>query len=69
MAGIKGKSGRPGGNPDLKEHQFSTDRPEALTKQMQLRVSESMWAELQALEGDWREFVRTAIATALASQD
>jgi hypothetical protein len=54
---------RPGGNPNINQNPqtFTTDRAEPLTKQMQLRVSESMWNALQE-QGDWREFVREAIA-------
>jgi hypothetical protein len=59
--------GRPGGNPNLEKHKFTTDRPEALLKQMQLRIPESMWKELQALP-DWREFVRNAISEKLAAK-
>lgn len=55
---------RPGGNPELTEHQFTTDRPEPLSKQLQLRITESMWAQLQTLP-DWREFVRDAIQAKL----
>jgi hypothetical protein len=61
---------RPGGNPNISKNPqtFTTDRPEPLTKQMQLRISESMWEELQQQE-DWREFVREAIAAALQNQN
>jgi ATP-dependent helicase YprA (DUF1998 family) len=55
---------RPGGNPKLTQHQFTTDRPEPLSKQLQLRITESMWAELKDLP-DWREFVRQAIQAKL----
>jgi hypothetical protein len=67
MPGVKGRSGRPGGNPDINKNPqtFKTDRAEPLIKQMQLRVSEQMWDALHELEGDWREFVREAIQAKL----
>ncbi len=56
--------GRPGGNPDLKQHQFTTGREEPLLELMAVRVSASMKARLRGLE-DWQEFVRSAIAKKL----
>jgi hypothetical protein len=60
---------RKGGNPNINQNPetFSTERSEPLLKQMQLRIPQSMWAQLQQQE-DWREFVREAIARALAEQ-
>jgi hypothetical protein len=70
MAGVKGRSGRPGGNPDINKNPqtFRTDRAEPLVKQMQLRVSERMWNDLQEREEDWREFVREAIQAKLDAE-
>lgn len=52
---------RPGGNPDLVEHQFKTDRPEPCTAKLTLRVPPSQYADLQKIP-DWQEKVRDAIA-------
>jgi hypothetical protein len=61
---------RRGGNPDINKNPqtFTTDRAEPLVKGLQLRVSESMYAQLYAIEG-WQEFVRDAIARALAERE
>lgn len=59
--------GRPGGNPDLVEHQFTTSRSEALTEHLQLRVTTSMKQQLQKVT-DYKEFVRQAIAEKLARE-
>jgi hypothetical protein len=64
MAGVKGRSGRPGGNPDLKAHQFDTDREEALTAKLTLRLAPSMMEALKQ-QDNWQEFARRAIARAL----
>jgi hypothetical protein len=53
------------GNPDLEKYQFTTDRDEPLTEKFTLRVTLSMLTELKAVEGNWREFVRDAIAEKL----
>ena len=60
---------RPGGNPQLKQYQFTSDRDEPLTAKFTLRVSAKMLAELKGLGDQWREFVRQAIAEKLARQD
>lgn len=52
---------RKGGNPDISKHGFTTERPEPLTKQLQIRITETMWQQLQQ-QDDWREFIRQAIA-------
>jgi hypothetical protein len=64
MTGVKGRSGRPGGNPDLKAHQFETDREESLTAKLTLRLAPSMMEALQQ-QDNWQEFARRAIAQAL----
>jgi hypothetical protein len=63
MPGTKA-SGRPGGNPDLKNYGFTTDRPEPLREKLQLRVSASMKEQLESRD-NWQELVRDAIAKAL----
>lgn len=53
------------GNPSPSpKTRFTTSRDEPLTKQMQLRVTESMWTRLQELD-NWQEIVRFAIAKEL----
>ena len=65
MPGTKA-SGRPGGNPDLKNYGFKTDRPESLTAKLSMRVAPSMLAELKKKD-NWQELVREAIAEKLQS--
>ncbi|MGB5595479.1 MAG: hypothetical protein WBM62_15780 [Crocosphaera sp.] len=60
-------SGRPGGNPDIKEYGFKQkyDRwDEPCTAKMTLRLPPSMYAELKELP-HWQEKVREAIAAEL----
>ena len=59
---------RPGGNPGLVEYQFTTDRPEPLLAKLQLRITESMKAQIEAIP-NWQEFVREAIAEKLAKHN
>ena len=63
MPGTKA-SGRPGGNPELKNYGFKTDRSESLTAKLSMRVAPSMLAELKKKD-NWQELVREAIAKAL----
>jgi len=58
--------GRPGGNPDLIEHQFTTDRQEPLTEHLQLRITPSMKQILSQVP-DYKEFVRQAIIEKVAT--
>ena len=67
MPGTK-SSGRPGGNPDIAKHGFKTDRKEALTAQMNVRVAPSMLAKVKKKK-NWNEFVRQAIAKALEEEE
>ena len=60
---------RQGGNPDLEKYQFSTNRDEPLTAKFTLRVTPKMLTDLQAVEGNWREFVRDAIADKLKQEN
>ena len=64
MPGTK-SSGRPGGNPDIVKYGFTTERKEALTAQMNVRVAPSMLAKVKK-QKNWNEFVRQAIEKALA---
>ncbi len=65
MAGTK-SSGRPGGNPNIKEYGFKTDRAEPLVAQLNIRVPSSLKAKLKKKE-NWQEFVRQAIIEKLES--
>jgi hypothetical protein len=67
MAGTK-NSGRPGGNPEITKYSFQTDREEALTAKLSMRISPSLLEELKEHE-NWQELVREAIAEKLASQE
>lgn len=57
MAGVKGRSGRPGGNPDIKEYGFKSKGKESLSIKIQLRVNESQKAKIEALD-NWRDAFR-----------
>ncbi len=61
-------SGRPGGNPDIKQYGFKTDRAEPLKERVQIRIPTSMKQKLQEQE-NWQEFVRQAIAKALEEKE
>jgi hypothetical protein len=43
--------GRPGGNPDLKDHQFQSKHDEPCTAQVNIRVSPSLKAKLAKVPG------------------
>ncbi len=54
--------GRPGGNPDFgTKYVLTTDRPEALTAKITVRVAPTMKEKLKQF-ADYPEFVRQAIA-------
>ncbi len=59
---------RPGGNPELKEHQYKTTRAEPLTAQMVLKLTESMLQKLKS-QKNWQNLVRGAIAEKLEQID
>ncbi|MGF1489771.1 MAG: hypothetical protein ACFBSE_22015 [Prochloraceae cyanobacterium] len=59
---------RPGGNPNIKKHGFTTDRVEPLNTQLALKVPASMKKRLKEKE-NWQEFVRNAISKALEEDD
>lgn len=56
--------GRPGGNPDLKQHQFQAEGDEPLSAKLSMRVTQSMLDELKQYDG-WQDLVREAIAAKL----
>jgi hypothetical protein len=53
---------RPGGNPHLKSHQFSTNKEESCTAKLTLRLPPSEYEKLKKLP-NWQEKLRCAIAT------
>ncbi len=55
---------RPGGNPELKAHQFKTSRKEPLTAPMVVKLSKSMLQKLKS-QKNWQDLVREAIAEKL----
>jgi hypothetical protein len=66
MSGTKA-SGRPGGNPDFgTKYAFTTDREEALTESLSLRISATMKSKLKSRK-NWQELVREAIEEKLNS--
>lgn len=56
--------GRPGGNPELVQYQFSTEREEPCTAKLTLRIPPSQYEKLKQLP-QWQEKVREAISTLL----
>ncbi|AVP91705.1 hypothetical protein FR934_17915 [Synechocystis sp. PCC 6803] len=64
MAGTK-SSGRPGGNPDITNFSFTTDRPEPCTAKLTLRLPPTDYEKLRALE-NWQELVREKIKELIA---
>jgi glycyl-tRNA synthetase (class II) len=53
--------GRPGGNPDLgTKYALTTDRPEALTERITVRIPPKMKKKRKQLN-DYPEFIREAI--------
>jgi hypothetical protein len=64
MAGTVG-SGRPGGNPDLKKFQFSTDNEESNTALLAVRIAPSQLEKLKAIK-DWQDILREKIREILA---
>jgi hypothetical protein len=57
MAGVKGKSGRVGGNPGIEKWAYTTDRAEPCSERIQVRLPLSLKRRVQALP-DWQERVR-----------
>lgn len=52
---------RKGGNPDLREHCFKSDRDEPLNSNLCLKVSASLLADLRAIDG-WQDKLRESAA-------
>ncbi|MDJ0726753.1 MAG: hypothetical protein QNJ38_16735 [Prochloraceae cyanobacterium] len=60
------RKGRPGGNPDLKKYQFTTEREHPLTELAAFRVDKPTKEALKSGElPGWQEIAREAIAQAL----
>ncbi|MCT7948274.1 hypothetical protein NG798_00510 [Ancylothrix sp. C2] len=57
MAGIKGKSGRPGGNPDIKLYGFKSKGDAAITEKVFCRVTLAQKEKIRATQ-DWQERFR-----------
>jgi hypothetical protein len=58
-------SGRPGGNPDLEQYQFKTDKDEPCTAKLTLRIAPSDFEKLKTLD-NWQEKTRQAIKKLIA---
>ena len=60
------RKGRPGGNPNIKDHGFKTDREHPLTEKVSFRVDEPTKEKLKAgkLPG-WTKIAREAVEKAL----
>ena len=54
----------PKGNPNIKNHGFTTDRSEPLIAKLTLRLPQSMMDKLKSLE-NYPDFCRQAIQSAL----
>ena len=62
--------GRPGGNPNIKEHGFKTDREHPLNQSMTLRMDEPTKEALKAGKlPNWQKIAREAIAKALKEKE
>ncbi len=64
------RKGRPGGNPNLKDYGFKSDREHPLTEKVSFRVDEPTKAKLKAgkLPG-WTQIAREAVEKALAEAE
>lgn len=60
-------TGRPGGNPELEKFKFKAFGDESNNQHLQLMIPESMKLKLKSMP-KWQDFVRRAIADALADQ-
>ena len=62
--------GRPGGNPDLKNYQFKTDRKYPLTESMTIKFDRPTKEALTSGKlPNWREIAREAVAKALEEKE
>ncbi len=59
---------RPGGNPDLKKHQYTTDRTEPYVVNLQICVTASLKEAVTSRPG-WRDWVRAALEKEFAQPD
>ncbi|MCT7948292.1 hypothetical protein NG798_00600 [Ancylothrix sp. C2] len=57
MTGVKGRSGRPGGNPDIKAYGFKVKGEDPLNVQVGVRISEQQKRKLDGVE-NWRDVFR-----------
>jgi hypothetical protein len=57
-------TGRPGGNPDLVKHQFTTDREEPCSERIQIRLPRSLKERIQEIP-NWPEWARITLAEKL----
>ncbi|MGI2906553.1 hypothetical protein [Tolypothrix sp. VBCCA 56010] len=60
---------RKGGNPNIKQHGFTTNRNESLVKQLTIKITESTYKRLKVLGDAKSEFIRQAIDKALDELD
>jgi hypothetical protein len=51
------RRGRPGGNPDLAQHQFTTERDEPCTERIQIRLPKSLYERITA-NPNWPDWAR-----------
>ena len=62
--------GRPGGNPNIKDYGFKTDREHPLNQSMTLRLDEPTKKALKSGKlPNWQEIAREAIAKALEAKE
>ncbi len=58
--------GRPGGNPNIKEHGFKTDREHPLNQSMTLRMDQPTKEAIKSGKlPNWQKIARDAISKAL----
>ncbi|WP_017655548.1 hypothetical protein [Fortiea contorta] len=60
---------RKGGNPDIKDHGFTTDREQPLSEQLNIRITKEASDRLKQLGDEKAEFCRDAINKALDERD
>ncbi|AFY31337.1 hypothetical protein [Calothrix sp. PCC 7507] len=56
---------RKGGNPNIKDHGFTTDRDEPLSERLNIRITKTTNEQLKELGDEKAEFCRNAINKAL----
>ncbi len=55
------------GNPEAEKYHFKTDKPEACTAQISVRIPPSLKAELKQLD-NWQELVRNTLKEAVSAK-